>query len=189
MSIISEILDHNKTFVERKEYAGLPTDRFPNKGLVILTCMDTRLIDLLPRAMNVHGGEIKIIKNAGAIVSHPFGSIMRSILVAVYQLHATEICVVGHHDCGMTGLDCGNIIEKAKGRGISDVTLNTLKHAGINLQDWLKGFDHVRDGVEKSVSIIHHHPLLPHDVKVHGLIIHPETGKLDPVVDGYSVKD
>ena len=29
---------------------------------------------------------IKQIKNAGAVVSHPYGSTMRSILVAVYAL-------------------------------------------------------------------------------------------------------
>ena len=187
MSLLEEILDHNQTFVERKEYTQFLTDRVPNRGLVILTCMDTRLIELLPRAMNVRGGEIRIIKNAGAIVSHPFGSIMRSILVAVYQLNATELCVVGHHDCGMTGLDCGNILEKAKAHGIPESTIETLKHSGIDLKKWLTGFDHVQEGVEKSVSIIRHHPLLPKNVPVHGLIMHPVTGKLDKVVDGYHV--
>ena len=67
--------------------------------------MDTRLVELLPKAMNLHNGDAKIIKNAGAIVSHPFGSVMRSIIVAVYQLDADEVFVIGHYDCGMTGLN------------------------------------------------------------------------------------
>ncbi|SIC35439.1 Carbonic anhydrase [Mycobacteroides abscessus subsp. abscessus] len=70
--------------------------------MVILTCMDTRLLELLPKAINVANGDVKIIKNAGALVAHPFGSIMRSILVAVYQLQADEVFVIGHHDCGMS---------------------------------------------------------------------------------------
>ena len=44
---------------------------------------------------------------------------------------------------------------------------------------------HVEDGVRQSVGIIRNHPLLPRDVPVHGLIIHPETGKLDVLVEGY----
>lgn len=62
--------------------------------------MDTRLVELLPHALNLRNGDVKIVKNAGALVSHPFGSIMRSILVAVYELQADEVCVIGHHDCG-----------------------------------------------------------------------------------------
>jgi carbonic anhydrase len=38
------------------------------------------------------------------------------------------------------------------------------------------------------VQVVKNHPLLPPDVPVHGLIIHPETGELDLVVDGYAKK-
>jgi carbonic anhydrase len=33
--------------------------------------------------------------------------------------------------------------------------------------------------------MLRQHPLFPPDVPVHGLVIDPETGKLDLVVDGY----
>ena len=48
------------------------------------------------------------------------------------------------------------------------------------------GFERVEDGVRQSVATIRNHPLIPDDVIVHGLIIHPETGKLDLLVDGYT---
>ena len=57
--------------------------------------------------------------------------------------------------------------------------------ADIDLGRWLTGFDSVREGVERSVSIIRNHPLLPADTPVHGLIMDPVTGKLDLVTDGY----
>src|SRR6266704_1435434 len=101
MSILSEILDHNHAFVQSKEYEAFLTDQFPNKRLVVLTCMDTRLVELLPRAMGFKNGDVKLVKNAGAIVSHPFGSVMRSILLAIYQLGAEEVAVIAHHNCGM----------------------------------------------------------------------------------------
>ena len=131
--------------------------------------MDTRLIELLPRAMNLRNGDAKVIKNAGAIVSHPFGSVMRSILVAVYDLLAAEVAVVGHYGCGMTGLSSAHVLQKAAARGISQETLLTLQHAGIDLQRWLTGFDSPEDGVRQSVAVIRQHPLLPKDVPVYAV--------------------
>jgi carbonic anhydrase len=185
MSTLTQILDHNRTFLERKEYEELLTDRFPNKRLVILSCMDTRLVELLPRAMGFRNGDVKMVKNAGAIVSHPFGSVMRSIIVAIYELNAAEVVVVGHSGCGMTGLSCERIVDKAKARGVSDDVLATLGHAGINLQQWLTGFDSVESGVRESVGVIRNHPLMPNDVVVHGLMMDSETGALKLIVDGY----
>ncbi|NNM88712.1 MAG: carbonic anhydrase [Phycisphaerae bacterium] len=184
MAILDEILAHNRSFVEHREYEPLRTDRFPSKRLVILTCMDTRLVELLPQAMGVRNGDVKLIKNAGAIVSHPFGSVMRSILVAVYELGAREIAVVGHHGCGMAGLNCQGVLEKMRQRGVSAQVLATLENAGINLQAWLAGFDRVEDGVRQSVEMVRRHPLLPGDVCVHGLVMNPETGLLDLLIRG-----
>jgi carbonic anhydrase len=186
MTILSEILEHNQSFVREKAYEQFRTDQFPNKKLVILTCMDTRLVELLPHAMGVRNGDVKMIKNAGAIVSHPFGSVMRSILVAIYELGAAEVAVVGHYNCGMTGLSCARVLDKVRARGVEDAVLSTLEHSGIDLQKWLVGFDQVEDGVKQSVGIIRNHPLLPAEIPVHGMIIDPATGKLDVLVDGYA---
>jgi carbonic anhydrase len=148
--------------------------------------MDTRLVELLPRAMNLRNGDAKVIKNAGAIVSHPFGSVMRSMLVAVYELMAAEVAVVGHYGCGMTGLSCARLLQKAIARGVSPETLQDLERDGINLERWLVGFNSPEDGVRQSVALIRQHPLLPRDVPVHGLMICPETGRLDVLIDGYA---
>src|SRR4051794_14864579 len=161
MSIISEILEHNRTFTQRREYEAFRTDQFPNKRLVVLTCMDTRLVELLPRAMGFRNGDVKLVKNAGAIVSHPFGSVMRSIMIAIYDLHADEVVVVGHTGCGMTGLSCERVLDKARQRGVSEDVLATIRHSGIDLRQWLTGFEHVEDGVRGSVEMIRQHPLLP----------------------------
>jgi carbonic anhydrase len=185
MSMLSEMLEKNRSFVEAGEYESLRTDRFPNKKLVVLSCMDTRLTELLPRAMGFGNGDVKLIKNAGAIVSHPFGSVMRSVLLAVYELGAEEVLVVGHHDCGMTGLSCARVLDKARARGVSEETLAMLGASGVDLEKWLTGFERVEDGVRQSVETIRKHPLLPRGVPVHGLIIDPATGKLDLLVDGY----
>ncbi|MBO0587931.1 carbonic anhydrase [Sporosarcina sp. E16_8] len=185
MTILSEILDYNDTFVTEKQYEQYATTKFPDKRIVILTCMDTRLTELLPKAMNLKNGDAKIIKSAGAVVTHPFGGIMRSLIVAVYELHADEVYIVGHHDCGMSAVDTGRIIKKMSDRGIDETIFKTLKYSGVDMEDWLHGFGEVTESVKMSVDAVRNHPLMDTKVSVHGLVVHPDTGKLDIIVDGY----
>jgi len=183
---MDEILAYNQQFVEGKDYEQyLTTNRPPEKRIIIVTCMDARLTELLPKAMNLKNGDAKIIKNAGAIITSPFGNIMRSVLVALYELHANEVFLIGHHDCGMTGIDPNEVVRHMEARGIPQNVIHTLRHSGINLYRWLTGFDNVRESVENSVEIVRNHPLLPPGTPVHGLIIHPDTGELEVVTDGY----
>jgi carbonic anhydrase len=182
---IDEIMAYNREFVQNKGYEQYLTDRFPEKRLVIVTCMDTRLTELLPKAMNLKNGDAKIIKNAGAILTSPFGNIMRSILIALYELNAHEVFIVGHHECGMTGIDPNAVVSHMEARGVQKNVIHMLRHSGINLNQWLTGFDNVRESVENSVDIVRNHPLLPPETPVHGLIIHPNTGELEVVTDGY----
>ena len=113
---------------------------------------------------------------------------MRSIIVAVYELNADEVFVVGHHDCGMSYVDPSEAIKKMKEKGISTETIDTIEKAGINLQQWLYGFDSVEDSVKASVQTVKNHPLLPKNVPVHGLVNNPETEKFFGVYASSSEK-
>lgn len=179
---LHELVEYNKAFVSGEKYKKYLTDRYPFKRVVVVACMDTRLTELLPQALDLHNGDAKIIKVAGAMVAHPFGSVMRSILVAVYALGAEHIIIVGHHDCGMTGLDGDKILSQARARGVSDTTFRTLSAAGLNLNGWLTGFESVQKSVLHSVETVRNHPLLAGtkpSLTVHGMVICPTTGKLD----------
>ena len=61
--MIDEIMEYNRKFVENKGYAPYLTSKYPDKKLAILTCMDTRLLELLPAALGIKNGDAKIIKN------------------------------------------------------------------------------------------------------------------------------
>ena len=63
--MIDQILDHNRNFVASKGYERYITDKYPDKKLAVLSCMDTRLTELLPAALGLKNGDAKIIKNAG----------------------------------------------------------------------------------------------------------------------------
>jgi carbonic anhydrase len=185
MSLLNEMLEHNKAFVESGTYERFRTDKFPGKKLAILACMDARLLELLPHALGLRNGDVKMIKNAGALVSHPWGSVMRSLVVAVYALRVREICVIAHSDCGMGTIDPLHILQEAHSRGVPTRVLDTLRMAGIDLDSWLRGFDNVDDSVRRTVELIRTHPLMPKDVPIHGIVMDPVTGAVHLLADGY----
>lgn len=185
MSIVPSILEFNKQFVADKKYERYLTDKFPEKEVAVLTCMDTRLIELLPKALGFKNGDAKFIKNSGAIITQPFGSAMRSILVAVYELGAREIIVVGHHGCGMTEIDPHAIVDKLVAHGIDPLAIETLERAGIRMDKFFRGFDRAEDGVMHSVRMIRNHPLFPKAVPVHGFVVDPETGEIEVIALDY----
>src|SRR5699024_1862613 len=96
---IQDMLAFKQLFIEDKNYEPFVPDAIPNKKLVIFTCMESRLLELLPKALNIQTGDAKVLKNAGAIIRKDYDSIVKSILVAVYDLKAEEVAVIVYHDC------------------------------------------------------------------------------------------
>lgn len=80
---------------------------------------------------------------------HPFGGVMRSILVAVYEFGAEDVFVIGHHGCGMSNLNTKKLVDKMLDRGIKEETLSTLNNAGVNVERWLHGFESVEESIKK----------------------------------------
>ena len=181
MQIIDEIIQFNEKFVEDKKYIPYISERLPKKKLAIVSCMDTRLTALLPAALNIKNGEAKIITNAGAVISHPYGSVMRSLLVAVYGMSVRDIMVIGHTDCGMERLDLDALIQKMESRGIFPNDVGMPCDCGPDLHKWLRGFDDTNESVAAGMNMIKSHPLIPKDVTVRGFVMDIGTGKLSEV--------
>ena len=95
---LTEMLEYNKRFVAEKQYEQYATSKYPDRKIAIVTCMDTRLVQLLPAALGIKNGDVKIIKNAGGTITNPFDSTVRSLLVAIYELGVNEVMIIGHTD-------------------------------------------------------------------------------------------
>lgn len=175
--MLEEIMSFNREFVESGRYGQFTTTKFPDKKLAILSCMDTRLTELLPAALGLKNGDAKIIKNAGAVVNHPYGSVMRSLMVCIYELGVETILVIGHEDCGMQNFLPAAMISKMQVRGVSPAILDGIRSA-IDLERWLAGFGCVENAVRQTTAAIRCHPLIPADIEIAGLVIDPQTGRL-----------
>lgn len=182
MMRIQKMLEYNKQFVANKNYEQFLSNSIPNKKMVVFTCMESRLVELLPKALNIQNGDVKMVKNAGAIIRKSFDSIIKSILVAVYKLQAEEIVVIGHHDCGMSCVNTNELMDMMKEEeGITEETFKALEYSGVDFHKEFHGFETVEESIAQSVEIIREHPLLPSRVLVHGLVIDPNTGKVDAI--------
>ena len=180
--MIDDIIEYNKEFVALKGYEQYVTDKYPDKKLAVLSCMDTRLTELLPAALGLKNGDAKIIKNAGGLVISPFDSAMRSLVVAVYELGVEEIMVVAHSNCGACHMSFDHFHHEMIQRGITDETLATIRKSGIDLDHWLEGFKDTPESVRKTVATIKTHPLMPRDITIRGFIIDSVTGALEEIV-------
>lgn len=179
--MIDEILQHNRQFVNEKQYERFLTSKYPDKKIAIVTCMDTRLVELLPAALGLRNGDVKVIKNAGGMITNPFDSTMRSLLIAVYELGVNEIMVIGHTGCGVQGMNAAEMLRLMQQRGVPESNISLMRHCGIDLDQWLHGFDEVTQSVSETVDLIRNHPLMTADVRVAGYVIDSATGELNPI--------
>lgn len=177
--MIEELKAYNRRFVEEKGYEKFATSKYPDKKIAIVTCMDTRLVELLPAALGIRNGDVKIIKNAGATITNPFDSTMRSILIAIYELGVEEIMVIGHTGCGVQGMNASEMLHLMKERGVNEEHISLMKHCGIDLDRWLHGFDDTDEAIRETVDLIAHHPLMPPSgIGVRGFVMDSYTGEL-----------
>ena len=179
--MIDQIIDFNKKFVAEQRYEQYIADKYPDKRLAVLSCMDTRLTELLPAALGLKNGDAKIIKNAGGLVISPFDSAMRSLIIAIYELGVEQIMVVAHSNCGACHMSYAHFHDEMIARGVTDDTLATIRHCGIDLDAWLEGFKDTPESVRKTVATIKSHPLVPTGIVVRGFIIDSVTGALEEI--------
>ena len=111
MSVTDELLQNNESYAQGfdKGELGLP----PAKGLVVIACMDARLIPT--RVLGLEEGDAHVIRNAGGVVTD---DTIRSLAISQHLLGTHEVVLIHHTDCGMltfTDDDFGAKLEEATG--------------------------------------------------------------------------
>lgn len=185
MKLIEEILKANEKFCANPptNYEGedVHKSKLPAKKLAIVTCMDTRLVNFLEPALGLTRGDVKIIKTAGNCVTGIFDATVRSLLVCVYELGVQEIAIIGHHECGMAKTTSESLTKAMLGRGISADAIRMIQK---DLNEWADEFQHPEENVKDAVAQLKTNPLIPKDIKIHGLMFHPRSGKLELLIAG-----
>jgi carbonic anhydrase len=170
---IDKILTSNQKFVADQK--PIEINVRPKKGLVIVTCMDARLVNFLEPALGLERGDASIIKNAGNTLLDK--ELIRSLAIAVYALNIKEILVIGHSDCGMAVFKSEDIAEAMKRRGVNQESIEKL-----DLDNWLGKYDDEKENVIQLVQQIKNSPIIPEEITVNGLLIDVLSGKLELLV-------
>ena len=90
MTLLDEVLQANQAYLEHTQEVNT-WSKYPQKHLAIVSCMDTRLVELLEPALGIRRGEVKMIKTAGNTITSKFDDVIRSLLVCIYQLISRKL--------------------------------------------------------------------------------------------------
>jgi carbonic anhydrase len=155
-----------------------------NKKALFLTDIENGLEPILQEVTNIRADNMLTIQSYGTVISHPYGDIMRSVIIAIYQENVEEIFVVGTKDKRTPTVNVLTQLESMKDKiqTLAYLFKNCMpEFSGGTVDDWLNGKENGSDNIEKSVDIIRHHPLVPSHVKVRGLIVNNNDGKFSIV--------
>jgi carbonic anhydrase len=158
-----------------------------DKKVLFVIGMENELERLLQQETDLQPENMLILRSFGPVILQPYSDLMRDIILVVYEENTEEIFIVGIDSPGKDLVNAKNIIEKMTEREGNAEIIRALDYLfencipefpGGSINEWLEGSRTVAEGIQSSVNIIRHHPLIPSYVKVRGLLLNKENGKL-----------
>ena len=159
----ADALAANNEYVKNFKYSDLTG--VAQKGLAIVTCMDSRINPL--SVLGMRSGDAKILRNAGARVTD---DVLRTLVLATYLLGVKRILVMPHTNCRMAQVDEAEIhreIDTKYGIDTSELEFKTVADQQASLIE--------------DVNMVRNYRLLNTGVSVGGAIYDVATGKITPI--------
>jgi carbonic anhydrase len=159
----ADLISANSEYIKEFKYSEL-TGR-AQKGLAIVTCMDSRINPL--SVVGMRSGDAKILRNAGARVTE---DVLRTLVLATYLLNVDRILVMPHTDCAMASRSEAEIHE----------LIDTKYKIDTRSLEFKTTTDQI-GALSTDVTRIRSYPLLRDGVQVGGAIYDVKTGTISPV--------
>ena len=159
----AEAIAANGEYVKGFKYSELTG--VAQKGLAIVTCMDSRINPL--SIVGMQAGDAKILRNAGARVTE---DVLRTLVLATYLLGVKRILIMPHTNCRMAMVeeaDIHSFIQKE-----FDVDTRSLEFRTVPDQT---------KALITDVNRVRSYPFLNKDLVVGGAIYDVTTGRITPV--------
>ena len=158
-----DLLAANSEYSQTFKYSEL-TGR-AQKGLAIVTCMDSRINPL--SVVGMRSGDAKILRNAGARVTE---DVLRTLVLATYLLGVDRILIMPHTDCRMAQGSEAEIHALIDGQYGVDTRSLVFKTTNDQL-----------GALATDVTRVRSYPLLRDGVTVGGAIYDVKSGTIEPV--------
>lgn len=140
-------------------------DGIAQEGVLILTCMDSRLEPL--EMVGLMLGEAKILRTAGARLTEAG---LGAVVMGVHKLNVNRILLVPHTRCA-----AASMTEEQMRAAIAE-------RSGVDVGDVVFGVDpHPLERLAADVDLLRSHPLVGPFASVGGFLYDVETGLLDRI--------
>jgi carbonic anhydrase len=164
MSLIDEALHANEQAAQTYDAAlGRP----PSPKMVIVTCMDPRLNNILPM-LGLQPGDADVIRNAGNTITE---DALRSLLVSTRVLGSREIMIINHTGCGMQTFKDEEL----------EARLEQQTGTATIVPERFYAFADSETQVREQIQKVKGHPWIPKDIPVRGFVYDVNTGRLSEV--------
>jgi carbonic anhydrase len=156
-----DLLANNKRFAERFDLHGF--DGIANAGVLIITCMDSRIVPL--EMVGLTFGDAKIIRTPGSRVTT---SALAGCIAGVHLLNVDRIMVIPHSRCAMAAADDDVIIERIRATSGADAS-------------WVRfgASADQRRTLHRDIEKLRNHPLIGDRAIVGGFYYDVDTGLLE----------
>ncbi|ACB75314.1 carbonic anhydrase [Opitutus terrae] len=183
MRLFEAILAANQRWLNGERGARVPAEVTSALPIAALTCIDARLNHLLPDVLGVPEEQFIWLRNAGAIITGPLSSTMRSLALACAVKGAREIAIIGHTDCLVGHTTTLQLLDRLAALGVDRSRLPP------NLVEYFGLFATERQNVLRGVECVRASPLIGPKIVVHGLLLDVKTGGLEWVANGYTAPE
>ena len=140
-------------------------DGIAREGVLILTCMDSRLEPL--EMVGLMLGEAKILRTAGSRVT-PMG--LSAMVMGVHKLNVDRILLVAHTRCAASSLT-----EEQMRATITELS-------GVDASEFEFGVDNAQlGGLRDDVELLRQHELIGPFATIGGFLYEVDTGLLERV--------
>ena len=157
----SDIADSNAEFVSA--FTGQNVPGLPAKKMLLLTCMDCRIIPHQVLGMSI--GDMKVIRNGGGQLN---SAVENDIVVANNVLDCDRILIMQHTQCGMAAATLESVrdtVQANTGVDASEFTPSVIENQMAKLT--------------LDVETLRNNPMLKSNAVVQGAMYYVETGKVD----------
>ena len=179
---LADLVAGNAAYVQAR--CGVPPlPPVPAEGLIILTCMDVRIDPLT--CLGLAPGSAHILRNAGARITE---DVVRSIMVSTKLMGTDHVVIMGHTRCGLSlvsNYQMGELVAHSQlpaqlvNGTFEPVERNQGAYTGRGY-DFL-AFADIDQAVASDVFKLAWHPLMPPHLRVTGLVLDVESGRVRAV--------
>ncbi|MCT2196958.1 MULTISPECIES: hypothetical protein [unclassified Paenibacillus] len=158
-------------------------DMRQQKKVLLLTGLHHEMEPEIYEVIPIKPDSMVTLRVAGPLIAHRYGDLMRTILLLVYGQDIEEIYVVGVHERHYITDDTPTLYDHLhKNVELRDkmqiinylLSSNQIDFPNMSLQEWLSDGKSVQESVQQSVDMLSNHPLVPSDVRIHGLFLNED---------------